>query len=273
MVGQYVAPGTPVLRVHGGALRARSPRARGGSSSWPASARSTRTPRSRCGCWSTSRSAPCHPPSTIRRPPSRRSTGSRSCSSSCIAAHPGPVLVLDGDGVPAGRVPAPTWTDYLELAVTEIRHYGGGSVQVCRRLHALYDHLLAEVDEPRAAPRRARAAAARRGRWPRRSPTRRTRPSPPGPTASASAPPASPASGDAARPPAREAPGMSLDLALMIFDHVGGAERAYADVLGASGGIAVGPRDRVRRAPPARPDRGARHVRRPLRRRGRRRAT
>ena len=27
---------------------------------------------------------------------------------------------------------------------------------------------------------------------------------------------------------------MSLDLTLMIFDHVGGAERAYADVLGAS---------------------------------------
>ena len=61
---------------------------------------------------------------------------------------PGPVLVLDDHGAPAGRVPAPTWTDYLELAVTEIRHYGGGSVQVCRRLHALYDHLLAEVDGP-----------------------------------------------------------------------------------------------------------------------------
>ena len=55
------------------------------------------------------------------------------------------------DDVPAGRVPAPTWTDYLELALTEIRHYGGGSVQVSRRLHALYDHLLAEVDEPARA--------------------------------------------------------------------------------------------------------------------------
>ena len=64
---------------------------------------------------------------------------------------PGPVLVLDDHGVPAGRVPAPTWTDYLELAVTEIRHYGGGSVQVCRRLHALHDHLLAEVDGPARA--------------------------------------------------------------------------------------------------------------------------
>ena len=64
---------------------------------------------------------------------------------------PGPVLVLDDRGAPAGRVPAPTWTDYLELAVTEIRHYGGGSVQVCRRLHALHDHLLAEIDGPARA--------------------------------------------------------------------------------------------------------------------------
>ena len=29
---------------------------------------------------------------------------------------------------------------------------------------------------------------------------------------------------------------MSLDLALMVFDHVEGAERAYADVLSASAG-------------------------------------
>jgi uncharacterized membrane protein len=56
--------------------------------------------------------------------------------------------VLDGDGVVVGHVPAPTWTDYLELAITEIRHYGAGSVQVARRLHALYDHLLAELDAP-----------------------------------------------------------------------------------------------------------------------------
>jgi uncharacterized membrane protein len=60
---------------------------------------------------------------------------------------PAPTVVLDGDGVARGLVPAPTWTDYLELAITEIRHYGAGSVQVARRLHALYDHLLAELDE------------------------------------------------------------------------------------------------------------------------------
>jgi uncharacterized membrane protein len=44
-------------------------------------------------------------------------------------------------------VPAPSWTDYLELAVTEIRQYGAGSAQVGRRLHALYEHLLAEIDD------------------------------------------------------------------------------------------------------------------------------
>jgi uncharacterized membrane protein len=66
--------------------------------------------------------------------------------------NPGPVLVRDGDGEPVGRVPAPTWADYLELAVTEIRHYGCSSAQVGRRLHALYDHLLAEIDDA-ARPR------------------------------------------------------------------------------------------------------------------------
>ena len=60
---------------------------------------------------------------------------------------PGPMLVLDAAGVSVGRVPAPTWTEYLELGLTEIRHYGASSAQVCRRLHALYDHLAAEIDE------------------------------------------------------------------------------------------------------------------------------
>ena len=33
---------------------------------------------------------------------------------------------------------------------------------------------------------------------------------------------------------------MSLDLTLVVFDHVGGAERAYADVLGAVCRISLG---------------------------------
>ena len=131
------------------AATASGPRpARGGSSSSRASARSTRTRPSCCGCWSTSRSARCRLPSTIRPPPSRPWTGSRGCSSSSTAAHPAPDRSCStATASRAGCVPAPTWTDYLELAITEIRHYGGGSMQVGRRLHALYDHLLAELDE------------------------------------------------------------------------------------------------------------------------------
>jgi uncharacterized membrane protein len=60
---------------------------------------------------------------------------------------PGPAFIRDPNGVPVGRVPAPTWMEYLELALTEIRHYGAGSAQVGRRLHALYDQLVAAVDE------------------------------------------------------------------------------------------------------------------------------
>ena len=98
---------------------------------------------------------------------------------------PGPVLVLDDHGGPAGRVPAPTWTDYLELAVTEIRHYGSGSIQVCRRLHALHDHLLTETDGPararveleqRLLERALAAALPRRGGPGRRRPLRPPRP-------------------------------------------------------------------------------------------------
>ena len=38
-------------------------------------------------------------------------------------------------------MPVRTWPDILLLAVTEIREYGGGSIQVVRRLHALLDEL------------------------------------------------------------------------------------------------------------------------------------
>jgi uncharacterized membrane protein len=54
-------------------------------------------------------------------------------------------------------VPMPTWDDYLRLAFDEIRQYGGGSVQVARRLRAA----LAGVGEAVAA-REARADSVRR---------------------------------------------------------------------------------------------------------------
>ncbi|MDI9882899.1 DUF2254 domain-containing protein [Streptomyces sp. HNM0645] len=48
----------------------------------------------------------------------------------------------DAHGVPRLEVPGRSWDDFLQLAVTEIREYGAGSLQVCRRLRALFDGLL-----------------------------------------------------------------------------------------------------------------------------------
>ena len=59
----------------------------------------------------------------------------------------GPFAVEDPRGSPRGLVPAPTWEEYVDLALTEIRHYGAGAPQVARRLRALYAALLAVVAE------------------------------------------------------------------------------------------------------------------------------
>ena len=42
-------------------------------------------------------------------------------------------------------VPLPGWEDFLEVAFTEIRHYGATSVQVVRRMRAVLEDLLADV--------------------------------------------------------------------------------------------------------------------------------
>jgi uncharacterized membrane protein len=46
-------------------------------------------------------------------------------------------VFCDPDGTPRVVLPSRSWEDYLALAVTEIRRYGGSSVQVVRRLRAL----------------------------------------------------------------------------------------------------------------------------------------
>ena len=103
--------------------------------------------------------------------------------------RPGPSLVLDEDDEPRGRVPAPTWTEYLELGLTEIRQYGDA----------------VDADQPAAARglrpagggggrRRAgqRACSSNAGCWRSRrapgSPTSTRGRLPPGRTAWASAP-------------------------------------------------------------------------------------
>ncbi|MFD7611401.1 DUF2254 domain-containing protein [Streptomyces sp. NPDC059828] len=56
----------------------------------------------------------------------------------------------DRRGRPRLVVPGRSWEDFLQLAVTEIREYGSTSVQVCRRLRAVLDALLAALPEERA---------------------------------------------------------------------------------------------------------------------------
>jgi uncharacterized membrane protein len=46
----------------------------------------------------------------------------------------------------------PDWPDFVTLAVSEIRQYGEGSIQVDRRLKAMLEHLLASLPESRWPP-------------------------------------------------------------------------------------------------------------------------
>ncbi|MGW8743679.1 DUF2254 domain-containing protein [Streptomyces sp. NPDC055794] len=55
----------------------------------------------------------------------------------------------DERGAPRVVVAGRSWEEYLDLGVTEIREYGVGSLQVCRRLRAMLDGLLADVPQER----------------------------------------------------------------------------------------------------------------------------
>jgi uncharacterized membrane protein len=58
----------------------------------------------------------------------------------------------DPGGTPRVVLPSRGWEDYLALGVTEIRQYGGGSIQVVRRLRAMLLRLQeAVLPEHRAA--------------------------------------------------------------------------------------------------------------------------
>jgi uncharacterized membrane protein len=45
----------------------------------------------------------------------------------------------------------PDWEDFVCLAVTEIRHFGGASIQIARRLRAMLENLILTLPEARAA--------------------------------------------------------------------------------------------------------------------------
>lgn len=60
----------------------------------------------------------------------------------------------DSDGALRLVYGTPGWSDYVMLAVSEIRQYGAGSLQVDRRLRALLNHLIEVLPEARRPPLR-----------------------------------------------------------------------------------------------------------------------
>lgn len=61
--------------------------------------------------------------------------------------RPGPTFVADSSGRARGLVHAPTWLEYFDLGVTEIRIYGGQSLQVHRRTRAMLEHIASVVHD------------------------------------------------------------------------------------------------------------------------------
>lgn len=52
----------------------------------------------------------------------------------------------------------PAWENFVKLAVTEIRHFGGASIQVARRLRAMLENLVQTLPEERSPPLRQELA-------------------------------------------------------------------------------------------------------------------
>jgi uncharacterized membrane protein len=59
-------------------------------------------------------------------------------------------LVRDGAGRLRLAYRTPDWGDFVCLAVTEIRHFGGASIQIARRLRAMLDNLVSTLPPARA---------------------------------------------------------------------------------------------------------------------------
>ncbi|MGW2013756.1 DUF2254 domain-containing protein [Streptomyces sp. NPDC001927] len=77
------------------------------------------------------------------------------------ARLPGRYVLADRHGHPRLVLPGRDWDAYLQLAVCEIRDYGGSSVQVCRRLRAMLDGLVETLPPPRHTAVRAESGLLR----------------------------------------------------------------------------------------------------------------
>jgi uncharacterized membrane protein len=60
--------------------------------------------------------------------------------------------VRDATGKVRFMYRTPNWEDFVVLAVTEIRHFGGESIQVARRLRAMLENLIANLPAERLPP-------------------------------------------------------------------------------------------------------------------------
>jgi uncharacterized membrane protein len=66
--------------------------------------------------------------------------------------------IRDANGRLRLMVRTPDWEDFVKLAITEIRHFGGSSIQIARRLRAMLEDLIAALPEARAVPLRSELA-------------------------------------------------------------------------------------------------------------------
>lgn len=67
--------------------------------------------------------------------------------------------VYDRDGKLRLIFPTPSWDDIVDLACTELRHFGASSIQVARRAKAMLEHLIDNLPDSRVGPLRRELAA------------------------------------------------------------------------------------------------------------------
>jgi uncharacterized membrane protein len=70
-------------------------------------------------------------------------------------------VARDADGKVRLVYGTPDWPDFVMLAASEIRHYGGGSLQIDRRLRAMLERLMEELPADRHPPLEAELALLR----------------------------------------------------------------------------------------------------------------